>query len=283
MIRKLAVNLFDQEVLLDHVVEIDQKRPLDLDRNIYRIFRPQHLIAMFETGENVLISPSKWDDPYENLLLRSEMKLPKGEKAKWAKRDIYAQCWMKTSDSDAMWRIYSHDTFAIRARTTARKLIESVIKSRSQEWAHLEAYIGGVDYKNTKDFERWATSFFAAPAAPTSRDLAETLLVKRWAFQHEKEVRVVLLPAHNNATESELHRYKVDPRLLVDHIMVDSRAPREVFEMYKMVFVDRLKFAGTFTRSKLYDAPSLGSIPFGHNGTPRRDMFGSKVGNIHRA
>jgi hypothetical protein len=261
----------------DHVLGISSD---DLDRYIYRIFRPQHLLSMFGNGENVLVSPAKWDDPYENLLLRAKYRLPDGTIVTWGSFDVYAQCWMKTVESDAMWRVYSPDTYAIRARTTIRKLVESLVASRDPAWVHLEVFLGAVTYKNNKNFKNWVSSYFATSAPPQSRDLAATLLVKRYPFNHEKEVRLLLLPAQNKNTGAEFHKYKIDPHHLFDRLMVDSRAPKPMFEMYEHYFLKELKFKGDFRQSKLYATPVLPPLTFGSPPTthPTRAKKKKKTG-----
>ena len=43
----------------------------DLSQRVYRIVALVRLLQLFETGENVLVNAKKWEDPFENVVLRS--------------------------------------------------------------------------------------------------------------------------------------------------------------------------------------------------------------------
>jgi hypothetical protein len=48
-------------------------------RKLYRIMRFDHLLSLFRDKENVLVPPAKWDDPFENVVLKSPAIMPTGE------------------------------------------------------------------------------------------------------------------------------------------------------------------------------------------------------------
>lgn len=86
---------------------------------IYRIVSVERLLQLFQTQQNTLIKPKKWDDPFENFILQSQVRIPTGEIATFGFRDqFYGQCWTLHSASDAMWRIYSPNKNAVRIRST---------------------------------------------------------------------------------------------------------------------------------------------------------------------
>ena len=43
------------------------------------------------------------------------------------KENLYGQCWTKTRESDAMWRIYSPNKNGVRIMTTPRKLLTALL------------------------------------------------------------------------------------------------------------------------------------------------------------
>jgi hypothetical protein len=80
------------------------------DEPIFRIITINRLFQLFETRNNVLVRPKKWDDPFETFISESITKLKfEDEKDRTVgfRDDLYGQCWTKTRESDAMWRIYS--------------------------------------------------------------------------------------------------------------------------------------------------------------------------------
>src|SRR5260221_471422 len=94
----------------------------DLSQRIYRIIPVERLNQFFETGQNVLVSPKKWDDPFENVVLRSV----------FPRLGLYGQCWTRHTASDAMWRIYSPKVGGIRICSTFQRLLDSLLKATTR-------------------------------------------------------------------------------------------------------------------------------------------------------
>jgi len=231
---------------------------------IYRITSVPHLLALFEKKQNVLVKPKKWEDPFENFILRSKVRLETGELATLAFHDqLYGQCWTLHSASDAMWRIYSPNADAVRIRTTVRKLAESLSQSCG-EWDHIEAFIGKVKYLPNKPLIRYAKSVFKGGAeALSSRLFAQTLLVKRPAFKHEREVRLLFFPRDIASAKDDLYSYSVDPHALIDQILIDPRISQNKACALRDQIRETTVFSGPIKRSLLYAAPPEMILPFG--------------------
>ena len=124
---------------------------------VYRIIKTRHLFDLLSTSENVLVRPKLWDDPFENFILLSHF-IRKGEPVIIGHRDhFYGQCWTFQRASDAMWRIYSPDSKAVRIRSTIRRLAESLTTWRGH-WAGQEAFIGRVRYLKSQDLVAFGRS-----------------------------------------------------------------------------------------------------------------------------
>jgi hypothetical protein len=82
-----------------------------LGRPIYRIYALDRFRALLASKQDVVVNPTKWDDPFEDFFLeRTEVAdhasggtIPLRNLA----GDWYGQCWSLNKDTDAMWRIYS--------------------------------------------------------------------------------------------------------------------------------------------------------------------------------
>ena len=90
------------------------------DAAIYRVLPIKRFKEMIRKKTLVLVRPSLWDDPFENFFLKCKVKLRTGELAsmKPIRDKWYGICWMRTPDSDAMWRIYSRKKDGVRISTT---------------------------------------------------------------------------------------------------------------------------------------------------------------------
>lgn len=97
------------------------------DKFVYRIIPVERLFELFASRQNVLVKPKRWEDPFENFILKARVQLPDGACAIIGFRDqFYGQCWTLQSALDAMWRIYSPKSEAVRVRSRVRKLAESL-------------------------------------------------------------------------------------------------------------------------------------------------------------
>lgn len=233
----------------------------DKDRYVYRIIATTRLYELFRNRENVLVRPAEWKDPFENFILNSEAQLPTGEIVRFGfNNDFYGQCWTLLTTSDAMWRIYSPKARSVRIRTTVGKLGDS-LSAGLDEWAHVQTFIGKVRYLSDRALLNFAENVFADGLNPPA--LAETLLVKRKAFIHEKEVRLLYFEKSNNSA-GNLFRYSVDPHALIDQIMIDPRLPADKVANLKIEIRDNTGFTGAIKRSLLYAPPKDMIFPIGH-------------------
>jgi hypothetical protein len=175
-----------------------------------------------------LVQTHKWDDPFENFLLRSTGVKPDGSEVslkslhdKW-----YGQCWTTLEESDAMWRIYAPDQDGVRVRSSVGKLFDAIC-NRSDPTAQLCCFVGAVTYVDEADIAAFMSNPTAANATLFSQSgsgHASTLLVKRREFEHEHEVRVLF--AANSSTVfpcGDTVSFPIDPNLLFEEAVLDPR------------------------------------------------------------
>jgi hypothetical protein len=219
----------------------------------------QRFYELFGNRQNVLVRPSKWEDPFENFILNAPARLSDGTIVSFGfNNDFYGQCWTKLTSSDALWRIYSPDKTSVRARTTVRKLLTTLQAPLSQ-CAHEQAFIGKVLYLGDKKLVEFGNKVFRDGL--DSRALAETLLVKRVAFRHEREVR--LLYSENDKAQKDIFAYPVDPHALIDQVMLDPRLLRTEVDAKKDEIRKRTSFKGRILHSLLYAPPKDMIFPIG--------------------
>ena len=231
-------------------------------RFIYRIVPLNRLFELFSSGRNVLVKPIKWNDPFENFILKCRLQLSDGRTASIDFQNrFYGQCWTLQSASDAMWRIYSPQANAIRLRSTIKKLASTLWRSRGK-WAPNEIFIGRVRYLPAGKLERFAKGSLRSESGPIGmRRFAATLLVKRPAFRHEREVRLLFI-SHNKSEGIRNHfSYSTDPHEFIDQVMMDPRIPADQARTLKQTIRSRTGFAGDIKRSLLYAPPPSWTIP----------------------
>ena len=99
-------------------------------------------------------------------------------------KSVYAQCWTRREDSDAMWRIYSPDKRGVRLGVDRAK-VRNAIQSTFQEVDYCE-----VEYVSSEDARKKALAPFRGGKGSCS--IASLCRFKRPAFDHEHEHRFCL-------------------------------------------------------------------------------------------
>lgn len=223
------------------------------DAYVYRIIKPTRLYELFEKNEGVLMHPSVWDDPYENFILRSKVRDKSGQVKTYSYHEnMYGQCWTLNANSDAMWRIYSPDSRGIRIRTTVKKLLHSLYHGGVNR-PDMFCGVGKVSYLRDQALSQFANSIYKNGSLEKV-SLFRSLLVKRTAFRHEKEVRLLYFDDQRQ-TDGQFLRYKLNAHNLIDQIMIDPRVSNAEFRKLKEEIQCRTEFKGRILRSLLYSPP----------------------------
>ena len=215
-------------------------KELSDDTSLYRIMPLERLLQMLVDKENVLVSPSLWDDPLELLVddklleeVNHRHQIPEDapiykcieNNHKW-----YAQCWSYTEESDAMWRIYSHDKAqrCVRIETTFGKLQRSYRRYNGKD---TEFFLKPVRYGrlNTGDYLEQAESVFDEDDAMQNMQLSIEAcihLLKHEAYRHENEVRLLAF-VPNLKPVAKCYSYSINPVTLIKTIVLDPWTPKE--------------------------------------------------------
>jgi hypothetical protein len=212
---------------------------------LYRIVRFERLVQLLKTDEWHFAHPSTWEDPYE---IRTVNPLSSS---------LFAQCWCRKGVSDAMWRIYSSDKLGVRIRTTATSLNEALTLATLRR--KLGHRMNKVSYVTERQYaERIAVINASLAKRVTFARASQHLFLKRVAFEHEAETRVVVFDL-DQPLESTVKFVKVQlpTRDLIDSVLVDPRAPDEYVEMYQDYLARTLHFAGKVEKSSLYRSSGL--------------------------
>lgn len=222
-----------------------------LDKPIYRIMPIYRFLQLLEEKKLTLVKPKKWDDPFENALLNCAFETSNGEIGVFSAKDsIYGQCWTFHRETDAMWRIYSHDKDGVRVSTTPRKLL-TALQAAEPTSHNLRCFIGKVSYLSKKNLLEKLQSIDLFNT--NGSGIAESLLYKRTAFRHENEIRLIYI-SDDNINISDIFQFDIEPDKLLDRVLFDPRMDKNLRQAYILA----IKKKGCQTevkRSTLYDAP----------------------------
>ena len=209
--------------------------------HLYRILSFRHVVSLFESRELYFAPPGAWDDPYEKVLVHKRS------------HTFFAQCWCKKAVSDAMWRIYSPDRASLRIRTSRSKLSRAL--KCANEAGNFGYLVNDVEYLRSSDVDARISQIAKdLRATYDSRRAADALLVKRDAFDHEAEVRVIVHDkiAEDDSKPKPALRVPIDPHLLVESIFFDPRADEAFVRMCTYYLQEAVKFKRQIATSALY-------------------------------
>lgn len=216
---------------------------------LYRIMSFHHVVRLFENNELFFARPSQWADPYETRLVHS------------AADRVFAQCWCSNGVSDAMWRIYSPNHLGVRIATSTRKLREALLKAA--EVRNMTVRLGDVRYVSQHDIQLEARKIHGDLQVNYSVERASDLLfLKRSAFSHEDEYRALLtVDTPNVDAEAIGLKVPVNPHKLIDNILVDPRAPKELADALIYYFKNHIGYKRRVSPSVLYKMPTPLVVP----------------------
>ncbi|HGM7716014.1 TPA: DUF2971 domain-containing protein [Serratia marcescens] len=223
-----------------------------LDNPIYRIMPIHRFLQLLEEKKLTLVKPKKWDDPFENALLNCTFETSGGETGSFAAKDsVYGQCWTFHRETDAMWRIYSHDKDGVRVSTTPRKLL-TALQTAEPEYHNLKCFIGKVSYLPRNKLLKKLQSIDLLNT--NGSGIAESLLYKRTEFKHENEIRLIY-SGDDNISVSDIFQFNIDPAKLLDRVLFDPRMEKNLMQAYVLA-IEKKGCKTEVRRSTLYDAPA---------------------------
>jgi hypothetical protein len=246
----------------DNLIDLPDVKRLSVSR-----FLPiERLEQIFQQRNLVLLNIKKWEDPYENFFLQCYAE-EHGERITLEQlRDSwYGLCWTKSDETDAMWRIYSQPTKiggrdfqGVRIRTTLDRLTTALWEPANR-FSSLSYFAGAVSYLPTYAIEEFLdrVSFTDLAFGGQGTRFAQTLLMKRQAFAHEDEVRLLAwisgdqTRARVDPIDRGLFRVPIDPHALVEEVLVDPRLlPAEAEALIRRVRLTG--YSGLVRQSELY-------------------------------
>ena len=186
---------------------------------IYRIELLDRFYKLLEKKEIVFVNPDKWEDPLENLIFNAKI-IKNGEPfLNPAKEQIFSQCWSYEGDSYGIWKIYttkSDDSGVIKRHMGVRITTNLDRLKVISENNNGEFYYGLVQYKwkyQLDKLPRDQKTVDALIITKPDKKHIETLLIKRYSYSYEKEVRLFCIPNKLliDSTDNHLCRLKIKP------------------------------------------------------------------------
>lgn len=155
---------------------------------LYRYISFEAFVDLIQKQALTFVLPELWEDPKESAPFLEFLKGKENgfERALFyaAHNKTYGQCWSRLAESDAMWRIYSFNKHAIQIKVSTKKL--SLLP---------DITVVPVQYMDN----------FVIDSNKGMQSFLQALAIKRTAFQHEKEVRLIKHYKFSDERDAENH------------------------------------------------------------------------------
>lgn len=217
---------------------------------IYRIELLDRFEKLLSNKELVLVRPSTWSDPLENLIFNAKLIKDGKEYHHPIKDKIYSQCWSYEGDSYALWQIYTtkkNDEGEFKRHMGVRIATKLDKLQQISSFNIGDFYYGQVNYLWKYQLEKLPKDLSVIKSlrdTNLNENHLKTLLVKRKSYHYENEVRLLANPSDNliDKTDNRLCRLKIDPMNFITSVRFDPAMPYKDFKSKKEELIDKFGF-----------------------------------------
>lgn len=252
-------------------------------RSIYRIISFDRVIELLAEKKNTLVEPYIWDDPLEGWIYNELLNHYGNPKVRGK---FFGQSWTRENMSEPMWKIYSNGTDSVRIKSTIDDLKDKPLEKKEDYWC-----VQPINYKHfskiklcnleVNDHELneliddpnqlselidYYGDSIGTNNGSTSRmkfcqiaALAKSYMIKRMAFKHENEVRLICY-WKGAKPKKRFYKYSIRPNDFIKEIMMHPGISDSEFEKRKKI-LEAYEFNGNIRRSEIYKV--LEKIPYG--------------------
>ena len=192
-------------------------------------------------------NPTIWKDPFEKRFIQNMYNIGGVLKPYPWKDRVYCMCATQTATSEAYWNAYSASEIGVSIKFNRQNLLDELDRLAA---AGNRIYIGKVQYQQTQDIKTALSgNDFLNPtgAAITSLGKEELkvrlLLLKRFAYQYENELRFFVVRDKAARQAGTLLKYNIPNTDLIDSISLDPRIGPLTIELLRKEFENNYGFA----------------------------------------
>ena len=124
----------ETEKLMRGLLNFENINSLDLTNlKLFRYYKMDDFLKTIESKTLYLKKPHCWNDPFENLFLKSKI-IDVNEKPiemGIMKERVFAQCWSLKKESDLMWNSYIPDNVGVKVEVSLMNLNQAIINNSS--------------------------------------------------------------------------------------------------------------------------------------------------------
>ena len=199
----------------------------DANKPLYKYMDVESAINFLQTRSLSFVEPSSWFDPFEKRFYNADFSaIPTFKKPK-----IFASCFTKQPTNEAAWVMYSYFKSGLASKSIRFEFNPTLLYHMLNEFGDknkAKIVVSNVNYtlteKTIKALHEKTSKYHNQYFSNFSDDkFINLMLIKRKAFDYEKEIRVFILPTQETSKEV-LHVFENIERLNIkgDYIILTS-------------------------------------------------------------
>lgn len=180
---------------------------------VYRFLPLERFLETLQKKQFTFVSPSKWNDPFDNFLFRQQT-VNEGTFLK----KLYVLCVTHNPHSQAYWKTYSPEGYTVRLKIKTSELFASLLQLKDQVWFGKMHYMR--ETKITEMLQQTKGLKNAIESDQITHVFLNAFLSKRMPFKYEEESRIII---QSSFKETGLRKINIHPLELIKDIYLDPR------------------------------------------------------------
>ncbi|MBP5982281.1 MAG: hypothetical protein KA734_01055 [Fluviicola sp.] len=209
------------------------------DVTLYRYITISQMWKIISSNKIDLLNPSLWKDPLESPFFNAKVWQEDRYVDTPFKNRFFAQCFTINDTSESMWKTYGFGEKLVRLKIKVGAL-RRLIENNSDSFDSNSFYLGRMVYLNFEDMKDLFMNgyrFEKTINLVNVHDQVKTLLVKRYAYTFEKEIRLIF-DGHSKFTQRKAIPKVISldiPNLqdLISEILLDPELSDHEISFYK--------------------------------------------------
>lgn len=187
-----------------NIVFLDQA--FDIKKPLYKYMDIESAIRFIKTVEMSYVEPSSWYDPFEKRFYNADFSaIPNFKRPK-----LFASCFTKKPSNEASWVMYSYFKTGLASKSIRFELNPAVYYDMLDSYGNLtktRIIISDVNYslpeQTIKALHKTSCTKHSKYFSNFNLDkFINLMLIKRKAFDYEKEVRIFITPTSQTPEET---------------------------------------------------------------------------------
>lgn len=195
--------MYGDKESFENIIFLDDD--FNVHKSIYKYMDVESAISFLQTRSLAFVEPSSWYDPFEKRFYNADF----SQIQNFEKPKIFASCFTSKPTNEAAWVMYSYFKSGLASKSIRFEFNPTLLYHMLDEFGkmnNVKIVVSNVNYTLTeqtiKALHKTTCKYHSQYFNNFDEDkFVNLMLIKRKAFEYEKEIRVFILPTSNTPKE----------------------------------------------------------------------------------